>query len=310
MNTQDLPTEPRSPGNLAQNAFLVFAPPLGVLVAAILCWRHGLGWSELAAFGLLYAISGLGITTGFHRLFSHKAFKTTASLRYALAVAGSLSAQGSLLWWVAEHRQHHRTADAPGDPHSPHLHGDGRFPLLRGLSHAHMGWMFDWRSRDLMRQIPDLLADTGLVWIDRLNLVWIALGFLLPAIVCGLIAGSWMGALQGFVWGGLVRMFVVNHVTWSVNSICHTYGRRDFRAPDKSTNQPIVAVLAIGEGWHNNHHAFPNSARHGLLKWQVDPTYWLIRVLEAAGLVWDVRTPSSEAMAARRLTVHAPQSTG
>jgi stearoyl-CoA desaturase (Delta-9 desaturase) len=285
-------------------------PFLGLVTAVVLLWnrQHAIltvGWVEIGLMLGMYAITGFGVTIGFHRLLTHRSFDCPKPLRYLLAVCGSIAGQGMCIRWCATHRRHHQLADHEGDPHSPHLHGDGIGGFLRGMWHAHLGWCFDADKPDLQRSIPDLLADRPLVLIDRLYLFWVIGGILLPGAIMGLWTMSWQGALAGVIWGGLVRIFLLHHITWSINSICHVFGTRPYESGDHSTNNYPIAVLSLGEGWHNNHHAFPTSARHGLRWWQFDASWCLITLMRWTGLAWDVRVPSEAALAAKRRTVVA-----
>jgi stearoyl-CoA desaturase (delta-9 desaturase) len=248
----------------------------------------------------MYLLSGLGITIGYHRFFTHRSFKTSPVMKGMLAIFGSMAVQGPLLKWVAHHRKHHQHSDEEHDPHSPHLHGQGLIGMLRGLWHAHLGWIFVPEAPNLHRYVPDLAPDRLVRRISSTFSVWVAIGLVLPALLGGLITLSWSGALLGFVWGGLVRIFLVHHVTWSINSVCHLWGSQPFRSHDHSRNNVVFGVLGLGEGWHNNHHAFPTSARHGLWWWQFDLSWIIIRAMALVGLVWDVRTPEPAAMASKR----------
>lgn len=285
--------------------FSVVGPLVGLLVGIILFWRRsreaaGVGWAELGVLATMYALAGFGVTIGFHRLLTHRSFTTYRPIRLVLAALGSAAAQGMAIKWCATHRRHHQLSDREGDPHSPHLHGLGLLSGLRGFFHAHVGWCFDADRPSLARSIPDLLEDHGLLVIDRLYFLWVGLGLLVPAAALGLLAGSWRGFVSGMIWGGLVRIALMQHVTWSVNSVCHIWGARPFHSADHSANNLPVALLSLGEGWHNNHHAFPTSARHGLRWWQFDPSYLIIWVMERLGLAWDVRLPSPQAMSVKR----------
>jgi stearoyl-CoA desaturase (delta-9 desaturase) len=211
-----------------------------------------------------------------------------------------MSVEGPLFTWCAVHRLHHQHSDKPDDPHSPHLHGGGVRGFLKGLWHAHMGWLFKPDAAGVSRYIPDLLSDRLLKTISALFPLWVTIGLLLPALIGGLATLSWTGALLGFIWGGLARVFLVHHVTWSINSVCHIWGRQPFRSHDESRNNPVIGILALGEGWHNNHHAFPTSARHGLRWWEIDVSYWTIRLLSLLRLAWRVRVPGAEAIAAKQ----------
>ncbi|MDB5290008.1 MAG: Stearoyl-CoA 9-desaturase [Phycisphaerales bacterium] len=284
--------------------FSVVGPFVGLLAAIVLLWRRspaggGIGWPEVFVMLAMYALAGFGVTIGFHRLLTHRAFETSRAMRWLLAIFGSSAAQGMAIRWCATHRRHHQLSDRNGDPHSPHLHGDGPLALLRGMWHAHVGWCFDADRPALARSVPDLLADRGLLLIDRLYFLWVALGLFLPAIALGLYSRSWGGFVSGLVWGGLVRVFLMQHVTWSINSVCHVWGGRPFNSADHSTNNFPIAILSLGEGWHNNHHAFPTSARHGLRWWQFDATYVVIRMMSRLGLAWNVRQPTASAIDAK-----------
>jgi stearoyl-CoA desaturase (delta-9 desaturase) len=244
----------------------------------------------------MYLLTALGVTVGFHRLFTHRSFETGRVIQCVLAALGSMALQGSLIKWVALHRRHHQYSDRHGDPHSPHEEGGGVGGLLRGAWHAHLGWMFKPDPPDLLHYVRDLRQSRLLRALSALFPLWVAAGLLIPAALGGLLGGSWTGALLGLVWGGLARIFLVHHVTWSVNSVCHLWGGRPYRNGDQSRNNFVFGVLALGEGWHNNHHAFPTSARHGLRWWQIDVSYWVIRALAAFDLAWKVRRPPELAL--------------
>lgn len=277
----------------------VVLPFLGLIAGIVLLWGHGFSWAQLVPLLVMYAASALGVTVGFHRLFTHRSFETIQPVRLALAIMGSMAVQGPLLKWVAVHRRHHHHSDAPGDPHSPHLHGTGFLAMLRGIWHAHTGWLFEPDGPGLYKYVGDLLSDRVLSAISALFPLWVALGLLIPAGLGGLLTGTWWGAFLGFIWGGLIRVFVVHHVTWSINSVCHIWGRQPFRSHDQSRNNVVFGLLGMGEGWHNNHHAFPTSARHGLRWWEIDVTYLIIRAMAAVRLAWKVRVPTADAIAAR-----------
>jgi len=270
----------------------VIVPFLGLLVAIYGLWGWGVSWIDLALLVTMYTLTGLGITIGYHRLFAHRSFQTSRPVRLLLAVLGSMAVMGPVLRWVAVHRRHHQYSDQDDDPHSPHRFGDGLFSLLAGWWHAHIGWMFLPDAGDLDRYVKDLRKDTVIRHVSRLFGVWIAVGLLIPAVAGGLIAGTWQGALLGFLWGGLVRVFFVHHVTWSVNSVCHLWGTRRFQTRDKSRNNIVLGLLALGEGWHNNHHAFATSARHGLRWWELDLSYLVICAMKWLGLAKRVRVPA------------------
>jgi stearoyl-CoA desaturase (delta-9 desaturase) len=269
------------------NLIGVVVPFAGVIVAIVLLWNRGVDAVDLGILAVMYLISAVGITVGFHRLLTHRAFQTYSWMERTLAVMGSLSVQGSVLDWVADHRKHHAHADEEGDPHSPHVgHGSG----LRGLWHAHTGWLLETQGQaDWKRYAAELYEDPAMRRIGRRFPLLAVLTLLIPAAAGFLLDGFTVGgALRGLVWGGLVRVFLVHHVTWSVNSICHFFGRRRFAVDDRSTNVAWLSLLSLGESWHHNHHAFPRSAFHGLRWWELDLSGLLISLLERCGLAWNV----------------------
>jgi stearoyl-CoA desaturase (delta-9 desaturase) len=294
------------------NLLAVFVPVIGVVAAIVLLWNKAVGWTDIALMVCLYAFTGFGVTIGFHRLFTHRSFETSRPLRALFAIAGSMAIEGSVITWVADHRKHHAFADEEGDPHSPHLgHEGGLRGALHGLWHAQVGWLIDGRSHgraSARRYAPDLLRDPTVVWANRLFPLWALLSLIVPAVAGFLLTGlDPFGALTGFVWGGLVRIFLVHHVTWSVNSVCHFFGRRRFDISDKSTNVFWLALPSLGEAWHHNHHAFPTSAAHGLRRWEklLDPSALVIYALEKLGLVWNVKRISPETQAKKERVVPA-----
>ena len=272
----------------------VVVPPLGVLSAAGVLWGVAFSPLDLILLVAFYVVCAFGTTIGFHRLFTHRGFETSGPVRAVFAVLGCMTMQGPLTQWVTDHRRHHALSDKPGDPHSPHVgHGDGLWGTVRGFVHAHVGWLFTQKGMERGREYgKDLYEDPLLVWVDRLYIVWVALTLGLPFLLGLWIGGSWERGVQAFVWAGLVRIFLYQHATFAVNSVCHMWGRRHFRSRDEARNNWVIALLVFGEGWHNNHHAFPASARHGLRRFQLDPSWWVIRGLEKLGLVWDVKVPS------------------
>jgi len=278
----------------------ILTPFLGLVTGVVLFWSWGFTWVDLVLLVAMYILTGLGITVGYHRLFTHHAFETNPVMQFLLGVLGSMSMQGPLFDWVALHRRHHQHSDHPGDPHTPHDHGSGLAGLLRGFWHAHLGWVFRAGPADTARYAKDLRQSRVLRVVNALFPLWVALGLLLPAAVGGLVSGSWLGAVLGLVWGGLVRVFLVHHMTWCVNSVCHLWGMRPFRSDDHSCNNFIFGILSLGEGWHNTHHAFPTSARHGLRWWQFDISYYTIRVLAWFRLAWNVKVPSKQAQTAQQ----------
>lgn len=281
----------------------VLVPFVGFVLACYVCWGWGVTWVELALLCGMYTVTGLGITIGYHRLFTHRSFETVPVVRLILAVLGSMAVEGPVLRWVATHRRHHQHSDKPEDPHSPHTHGNGFLGVLAGCWHAHVGWILQSRSPGLGAYIQDLHKDVLIRVVSRLFGLWVMLGLAIPAVIGGLLYGSLWGAFLGFLWGGLVRVFLVHHVTWSINSVCHLWGDRPFVTADKSRNNVIFGLLAFGEGWHNNHHAFPRSARHGLRWWQLDVSYGTIRGLELLGLARRVRVPGECARSTRRRAI-------
>jgi stearoyl-CoA desaturase (Delta-9 desaturase) len=287
-------SERHSLGIQLVNLAAVVVPFLGLVAAVYFAWGRGFSWIELGLLVGMYTLTGLGITVGFHRLFTHRSFETYRVVELVLAVLGSMAVQGPVLRWVAMHRRHHQFSDKPDDPHSPHYHGRGILGLLRGAWHAHIGWVFQPDPPNLSHYVKDLQQDGFVRVASALFPLWVAIGLLIPAVLGGLLSGTWTGALSGLLWGGLARIFLVNHVTWSVNSVCHLWGGQPFPVPDQSRNNLLFGVLALGEGWHNNHHAFPTSARHGLRWWQVDPSYYVICSLALLGLAWKVRLPATE----------------
>jgi stearoyl-CoA desaturase (delta-9 desaturase) len=280
------------------NIAAVVVPFIGVIVAGALLWNEFLNLRDLAIFAVMYLLTALGITVGFHRLLTHRAFETRPWLRYTLAVLGSMALEGPVIDWVADHRKHHTFTDEEGDPHSPHVgRGAGVRGMLAGLWHAHVGWLFSTHGQASSKRFArDLLEDPAMRRINKafplIALLTLAIPFLLGLALSG---GSLVtGGLAALVWGGLVRIFLVHHVTWSINSICHFFGRRRFDLDDQSTNVFWLALPSLGEAWHHNHHAFPRSAFHGLRWYELDPSGWLILALERLGLAWDVVKVSPE----------------
>jgi stearoyl-CoA desaturase (delta-9 desaturase) len=261
-------------------------PAVGLVAAVVVLWDRLVGPVELGVAAALYVLSGLGITVGYHRLFTHRSFETSRPLRVALAILGSTAVEGPIVKWVSNHRMHHTFADEHGDPHSPHVGRGG----LAGLWHAHAGWTMTRSHRGAPeRYARDLLVDPAIRLIDRTFVVWALGGALLPFGLGYALLGSLEGALTTFLWGGPVRIFALHHVTFSINSLCHFAGRRRFATRDESRNVGWLAPISFGEAWHNNHHAFPTSAFHGLRRREIDPGGWVIRALERAGLAWNVK---------------------
>jgi stearoyl-CoA desaturase (Delta-9 desaturase) len=265
----------------------VVVPFVGVVVAIVLLWNHGVDAIDLGIMGAMYLVTAVGVTVGYHRLLTHRAFRTYPLLERTFAVMGSLSVQGSVLDWVADHRKHHAHTDVEGDPHSPHVgHGSG----FRGLLYAHMGWLLETQGQaDWNKYASELYEDPAMRKIGRRFPLFVLLSLLIPTIAGFVLHGFTLsGALQGYIWGGLVRIFFVHHITWSVNSVCHYFGSRRFDIEDRSTNVGWLAVLSLGESWHHNHHAFPRSAYHGLRWWEIDPSGLIIALMARLGLAWDV----------------------
>ncbi|MEM6750776.1 MAG: fatty acid desaturase [Planctomycetota bacterium] len=294
------------------NLFAVTIPFAGFLAACILLWGVAFNWAFLALMMGMYVITGLGITIGYHRLFCHRSFKAPPPVVALFAIMGSMALQGPLLQWVAVHRRHHRHSDHEHDPHSPHGHGEGFLDMIKGFWHAHLGWVITsyrftptkeeklTEKHELKRAVKDLLKDPLIRWMNHTHAVWLILGMALPALIGYWITGTGYGALLGFLWGGLARACFQHHMTWSINSVCHIWGTRPFQSQDHSRNNPIFGLLAFGEGWHNNHHAFPTSARHGLRWWEFDMSYLVIKAMEKVGLASDVRVPSKSGMDSKR----------
>ena len=279
---------------------LTIGPFAGFVAAIAILWGRGIGVVDLALLVAFYVLSGLGVTVGYHRLLTHRSFRAPRPVRALFAVAGSLAIEGSVISWVAAHRRHHAFADVEGDPHSPHLgEEEGVVGMLKGLWHAHVGWLFDEEKTSIDRWAPDLLKDPVMTRIDRLFPALAAVSLVLPAVAGFAFTGTLWGAVTAFLWGGLARVFLLHHMTWSVNSICHYFGKRPFETTDLSTNNWPLALLSFGESWHNNHHAFPTSAIHGLGRWQIDPSGFVIRALERFGLARDVKRVTREQVAGK-----------
>ena len=281
-------------------AIFIVVPILAVLASGFVLWGSGLSWVDLSLAVVFYAISGHGITVGFHRYFTHGSFKANRPLRIALAVAGSLAIQGPVTRWVADHRRHHAFSDEEGDPHSPWRYGGGFKGLSKGLYHAHMGWLFDVEQTDQKRFAPDLLADRDIAKVAKAFPLIVTFSLLAPALLGGLITMSWTGALTAYFWASVIRIGLLHHVTWSINSICHTWGQRPFVTKDRAVNVWWLAFISMGESWHNLHHADPTCARHGVDKGQIDSSARTIQAFEKLGWAWDVRWPRPERLAARR----------
>jgi stearoyl-CoA desaturase (delta-9 desaturase) len=283
------------------NLGAVAIPFLATLAAVVLLWNQVVSATDLAIAAVMYLLTAVGITVGFHRLLTHRSFQTSKPLEYTFAVLGSMAVQGPVISWVADHRKHHAHTDSEGDPHSPHVgHAGGLRGVASGLWHAHAGWLMSTQGRaDWKRYAADLNEDRGMRLIARRFVPLVLLTLLLPALAGYVVSGTLAGAATGLLWGGLVRVFFVHHVTWSVNSVCHYFGTRRFATEDRSTNVFWLALPSLGESWHHNHHAFPRSAVHGLRGWEIDPSAWIIGALEKLGLAWNVVRISPERQAQR-----------
>ena len=286
-------TRGRQIGNLVG----VTAPFVGCLAAIVLLWNEVVNWTDLALLGSAYVLTAIGVTVGYHRLLTHRAFITYKPVEYVLAGLGSMSLQGSVIDWVADHRKHHAHTDEEGDPHSPHVgHGSG----VSGLWYAHTGWLFRSHGQaEHRRYAKDLDEDRGMRLLSERYHVWVILSLGIPFVLGFWLHGNFAGGVRGLVWGGLVRVFFLHHVTWSINSVCHFFGRRRFALEDHSTNVAWLALPSLGEAWHHNHHAFPRSANHGLRWWEIDLSAWVIRGLELVGLAWNVVRISPERQASK-----------
>jgi stearoyl-CoA desaturase (delta-9 desaturase) len=274
--------------------FLLFdVLPLCAFLASLpILWRIGVGTTDVVLFLVLWVANLIGIEVGFHRLFSHGAFQTTPAVKAVLVVLGSMGAQGPVISWASNHRHHHQHSDGPHDSHTPHQHGPGRFSAVRGFFHAHLGWKYRYPYPSPSHYTPALVRDRTVLRTSRHYYGWILLGLLVPALFGGLFSLSLRGALASLLLGGVARLFLGQHATWCVNSVCHVWGRRPFATGDQSTNNAWFALPTLGGSWHNNHHAFPTTAHNGLLPGQIDPCYWFIRALARVGLAWDVKVPS------------------
>lgn len=288
---------------LQRRHFLLFdvLPIVGTVAAIAFLWVRPFGWLEFGLLFTMWLLSGLGITVGYHRLFTHRTFKAAPWVSSMLAVLGSMAGQGGVVSWVALHRRHHEYSDREGDPHSPNLSGGGLRGAVRGLAHSHFLWMRRHEYPNIVHYAPDLIRDRRLVRVARLYYWWVALGLLVPAVVGGLVSMSWTGAVSGLLWGGLVRIFLLEHIVWAINSFLHMFGTKHYDSRENSHNGGVFALVTLGESWHNNHHAFPESPSFGLDWYRLDPGYWLIRVLAATGQAWDLKLPSEARIAAKRL---------
>ncbi len=286
------------------NVGAVIVPFVAFIAAIVLLWNSVVGPSDLVVLAVMYLLTGFGVTVGFHRMLTHRSFQTSKPVEYVFAVLGSMSVQGPVINWVADHRKHHAHTDEEGDPHSPHVtdgHGSGVRGMLHGLFHAHIGWLMSEHGQARRTKYArDLMDDPGMRSIHRAFVPIVLSGFALPAVLGFVLTGGAVaGALTGLLWGGFVRVFLLHHVTWSINSICHVFGRRRFATEDHSTNVFWLALPSLGEAWHHNHHAFPRAAVHGLRRTELDPSGWVIGVMERLGLAWDVVRIAPERQRAR-----------
>jgi stearoyl-CoA desaturase (Delta-9 desaturase) len=289
---------------------LILAPLAGSVGAAVWAGVDGVSWVILALAGGMYLVTGHGLSVGFHRMLAHRSFRPKRAVKIALAIAGSMAIEGSVFTWVAQHRRHHRFADSAGDPHSPWRYGRGLGPQLRGLGHAHVGWIFVANPSEPERWIPDLLADGDLQLISRTATLWAWLSIVLPFFLGWLLTGTISGALLALLWASGVRILLLHHVTWAVNSVGHMFGRRPFRTRDRSTNFAPLALLSCGDSWHNAHHAYPRLARHGIEPGQIDSSAVLIRLLERLGWASEANWPTPANTARRRRLVDRTGCTG
>ena len=306
LDTQEAAEEAPETKTWTQQVLLVLfiALPFVALGTAIpVLWGHGLGWRDAVIAVFMYGLTGHGVTVGFHRYFTHRGFRAQRWLRVILAVAGSMAIQGSVIQWVADHRRHHRFSDKPGDPHSPWRYGTNLLALTKGFFYSHVGWLFDWDKTSETHYAPELVADKDISRVSRTFPLWVTVSMLLPPLVGGLWSWSWQGALTAFFWGSLVRVGLLHHVTFAINSVCHIKGRRPFRTRDRSQNVWWLAIPSFGESWHNFHHAEPTSARHGVRLFEVDSSAMLIKVMEKLRWVSDVRWPDAGIIARRRVQV-------
>lgn len=280
----------------------IAVPFIAFVVAVPVAWGGWLGWSDIVITFAMYALTLHGITVGYHRLFTHKSFKPNRAVKITLAILGSMAIEGPVIRWVADHRKHHKFSDRDGDPHSPWRYGSSLRGLTKGFLWAHVGWLFNAEQTPIDKYAPDLARDRDLVRISRTFWIWVVTSLFLPPVLGFLLTWSWQGAVTAFFWGTIVRIGLLHHVTWSINSICHTLGERPFAARDFSGNVWWLAIPSGGESWHNLHHADPTSARHGVQRFQFDTSARVIWVLEKLGWVRDVRWPTAERIRAKSMT--------
>ena len=294
---QSIPTSGADITGRIITALLIVSPIAAVAISVPLLWGHAIHLRDVVLAAVLYAVTGHGITVGFHRLFTHRGFTPKRPLKIALAIAGSMAIEGSVVSWVANHRRHHVHSDRAGDPHSPHASRRGVLGPVRGFLHAHVGWMFTSDPSAPARYAADVVRDRDLRAVSSLFPVWAVASLALPFGIGWLWSGSLVGGLTAFVWAGIIRMALLHHVTWSINSICHMVGARPFATDDQSRNVGALAVVSFGESWHNLHHAYPSSARHGVRPGEVDPSAGMIKLFEKAGWATNVQWPTAERLA-------------
>lgn len=282
--------------SLQRRHFILFdvLPGLGTLVAIWLYFVYPVSRVEAALLFAMWLLTGCGITVGFHRLFTHRSFKAAGWVKALFLICGCMAAQGATISWVALHRRHHEFSDKPGDPHSPNLRGSGFRNRVCGLIHSHYSWMARHEYPNILHYAPDMIRDKPLIKLDSYYTYWVLLGIALPAAIGGAIHGTWIGILNGALWGGAVRLFILGNTIWMINSVLHSFGSRRFATREYSRNSAALSLITLGESWHNNHHAFPASASFGLSWYRPDPGYWLINVLKLFGLAWDVYKPTQE----------------
>jgi stearoyl-CoA desaturase (delta-9 desaturase) len=286
-------------------AATILVPFAFTLLAVALLFYRPLTWIDVTLMLVMYVITTLGVTAGFHRQFAHRSFKAKPALRVALGIMGSMAGQGNLIYWVATHRRHHQFSEGEGDPHSPYVMDGKPLGRLRGLWHSHLGWMLDSQMTNTVKFTKDLLRDKAIARVNELYFTWLALGLVIPAVLGGLLSWSWYGVLSGFLWGGMVRLFLAQNAMWTSGSTAHIFGARPFKTRDMSTNNALLALPNLGEAWHNNHHAFPSSALFGLHWWQVDIGGYFIRACAALGWASDVRMPTKEMIAQKKAGILA-----
>jgi stearoyl-CoA desaturase (delta-9 desaturase) len=308
----ELPADPTSPRatrvQLVSASLLVALPLIAVILAVVIFWNHGIGWLDLGLAVGMYLFTGIGLSLGFHRLFAHRSFVPARWLKVTLAIAGTMGIEGSVTSWVSQHRRHHAYTDQPGDPHTPTPAGPGLGHLLRGFWHAHAGWLFVHNEVNAERWGADLQEDPDVAFVTRTVVLWTVLSFLIPTLIGWVVIGTIWGALLAGLWAGVVRVALLHHVTWSTNSICHTFGKQPFGDKDRSTNFAPLALLSFGDSWHNAHHAFPRSARHGVDPGQLDMSADLIKMFERLGWATEVHWPRRAVMNRRRQLVASGQS--